>query len=268
MIQIDHLRNGFEGSRWIFVNSQITPAFYESSVLLQSLAARAMQGSEEFTARPAMPLYLPAEPVEVEVHWTSAQKNNPTPLLENHHISCRSPHGTDLSDGCLPRFRSRSNCLRPDSKGLHVIEAELLDDGKPRAIYRSGYWIRDEAYLRSGPRITVNPDYLELDGNPLAVVGTTYMASEVQRLFFEYPNVYVWNRDLSQIHGAGLNMIRTGWWTGWDKFCDENGDPYERTLRDDRGVSHDRAQERASGSVQLLCISAGCFGRHESLSGS
>jgi hypothetical protein len=26
-------------------------------------------------------------------------------------------------------------------------------------------------------------------------------------------------------------MIRTGWWTGWDKFCDENGQPYERTLR-------------------------------------
>ncbi len=35
----------------------------------------------------------------------------------------------------------------------------------------------------------------------------------------------------AQIHDAGLNMIRTGWWTGWDKFCDENGQPYERTLR-------------------------------------
>ena len=49
--------------------------------------------------------------------------------------------------------------------------------------------------------------------------------------YFEHPNVYVWNQDLAQIHDAGLNMIRTGWWTGWDKFCDENGQPYERTLR-------------------------------------
>jgi len=57
------------------------------------------------------------------------------------------------------------------------------------------------------------------------------MSSEVQRLYFEHPNVYIWNRDLAQIHNAGLNMIRTGWWTGWDKFCDENGRPYERTLR-------------------------------------
>jgi hypothetical protein len=26
-------------------------------------------------------------------------------------------------------------------------------------------------------------------------------------------------------------MIRTGWWTAWDKLCDENGQPSERTLR-------------------------------------
>ncbi|PYV54975.1 MAG: hypothetical protein DMG96_19015 [Acidobacteria bacterium] len=57
------------------------------------------------------------------------------------------------------------------------------------------------------------------------------MSSEVQRLYFDHPNVAVWDRDLRQIHDAGLNMIRTGWWTGWDKFCDENGVPYERTLR-------------------------------------
>ncbi len=85
--------------------------------------------------------------------------------------------------------------------------------------------------LRSGPHLAVNHDYFELDGHPLAVVGTTYMSSEVQRLYFEHPNVYMWNQDIAQIQDAGLNMIRTGWWTGWDKFCDENGQPYERTLR-------------------------------------
>ena len=28
------------------------------------------------------------------------------------------------------------------------------------------------------------------------------MASDVQRLYFEHPNVYVWNQDLAQIHDA------------------------------------------------------------------
>jgi len=50
-------------------------------------------------------------------------------------------------------------------------------------------------------------------------------------LFRSHPNVYVWDRDLGQIRASSLNMIRTGWWTGWDKFCDENGQPYEKTLR-------------------------------------
>ncbi len=107
----------------------------------------------------------------------------------------------------------------------------MFEGDKLQAVYHSGFWIRDEAFLRSGPRLGVNRDYFELDGRPLAVVGTTYMSSDVQRLYFEHPNVYVWDRDLAQIHDAGLNMIRTGWWSGWDKFCDENGRPYERTLR-------------------------------------
>ena len=124
-----------------------------------------------------------------------------------------------------------SSCPPPDGKGLYIIEAQLMEGDRIRAIYHSAFWIRDESFLRSGPHLGVNHDYFELDGHPLAVIGTTYMSSEVQRLYFEHPNVYVWNQDLAQIHDAGLNMIRTGWWTGWDKFSDENGQPYERTLR-------------------------------------
>jgi len=65
----------------------------------------------------------------------------------------------------------------PNTKGLRIIEAELLEGDKVRAIYHSGFWIRDEEYLHSGPRMTVNNDYFEMDGKPLAVVGTTYMSA-------------------------------------------------------------------------------------------
>jgi len=65
---------------------------------------------------------------------------------------------------------------------------------------------------------------------------------------------------LAQIHAAGLNMIRTGWWTGWDKFCDENGQPYERTLRTMEAYLMNSAQARAAGTVQCLRLPAGCFG--------
>jgi hypothetical protein len=231
-IQVDHLRNGFDGGRWIFLNAELTPDFYSAAraaELIRGLSDRAAQGSLEFTVRPVLPLYLPGEPVQLDIGWHSARQPV-TPLTIKITVfpeaqpSNRSTSTTPLSSQPLL-------LAAPKSRGLHIVEAELLEANAVRAIYRSGFWIRDDALLRSGPRLAVNQDYFEIDGHPLAVAGTTYMSSEAQRLYFEHPNVYVWDRDLAQIHAAGLNMIRTGWWTGWDKFCDENGQPYERTLR-------------------------------------
>ncbi|MGC1646130.1 MAG: hypothetical protein WA741_09905 [Candidatus Sulfotelmatobacter sp.] len=228
VLQVDHYRNGFDGGRWIFVNAELSRDFFDNAALLQSLVDRAMQGAEEFTVRPALPLYLHGEPVELQVQWHAAvQPKSPISLkittFPEAQPTRRSTVTANPSDPVvLPS---------PEGKGLYIIEAQLLEGERVRAVYHSAFWIRDESYLRSGPHLGINSDYFELDGHPLAVVGTTYMSSEVQRLFFEHPNVYAWNQDLAQIHDAGLNMIRTGWWTGWDKFSDENGQPYERTLR-------------------------------------
>ena len=239
-MEVDHLRNGFGGGRWIFLNAELTADFYSGGAAktIAALAARALEGSLEFTVRPALPLYLPGEPVQVEILWHAAVPSpgpSLVPSLGPLTVKIKMyAEGQEASAGVtnvsLPEGAT-TVLPAPTSKGLHLIEAELLEGSKVRAIYHSGFWIRDEEYLRSGPRMTVNKDYFEMDGQPLAVVGTTYMSSEVQRLYFEHPNVYVWNQDLAQIQAAGLNMIRTGWWTGWDKFCDENGQPYERTLR-------------------------------------
>ncbi|MFZ0734221.1 MAG: hypothetical protein WAM79_18015 [Candidatus Sulfotelmatobacter sp.] len=229
-IQVDHYRNGFDGGRWIFVNADLSQEFFDNPGLVRSLEQRAMQGEEEFTVRPVLPLYLPGEPVEFQVFWHVARPSaNPTTVKIKVYPESQPDSASSLT-AALPA-NAPVVIPSPSGKGLFVIEAQLMEGDRVRAIYHSGFWIRDEAYLRSGPRLSVNHDYFELDGHPLAVVGTTYMSSDVQRLYFEHPNVYVWNQDLAQIHDAGLNMIRTGWWTGWDKFCDENGQPYERTLR-------------------------------------
>lgn len=232
-MEIDHLRNGFDGGRWVFLTAELDsqfPASNDAVTLVRTLAERARHGSEEFTARPTLPLYLPGEPVEVEVLWHAAEKPS-APLtvriseFPEAQPSQREVQNVNLSAPQTMLFPA------PKEKGFHIIHAELLEGSAVRASYRSGFWIRDAELLRSGPRLSVNQDFFELNGHPLAVVGTTYMSSEVQRLYFDHPNVYIWDRDMAQVQAAGLNMLRTGWWTGWDKFCDENGQPYERTLR-------------------------------------
>jgi hypothetical protein len=233
VIQVDHLRNGFEGGRWVFLNAELTPEFYgaaQAAELVRALAESAMQSSQEFTVRPVLPLYLPGERVELEVLWHLTSQ--PAQPLSVQLATFSQSEPSSRSQTTVPLPVNQPVVLHPpNSKGLWIIEAKLLEGERVRAIYHSAFWIRDEEFLTSGPRLTVNRDFFELDGQPLAVVGTTYMSSEVQRLYFDHPNVYVWDHDLAQIHQAGLNMIRTGWWTGWDKFCDENGQPYERTLR-------------------------------------
>ncbi len=228
-IQVDHYRNGFDGGRWIFVNAEVSSDFFNNGALVHSLAERALQGAEEFAVRPVMPLYLPGEPVQLQVLW-HASSGPKAATLNIASFPENEPSNRATVTVQLPSDEPIA-MPAPSGKGLYVVEAKLLAGDRVRATYHSGFWIRDESYLRSGPKLSVNQNYFEVDGHPLAVVGTTYMSSEVQRLYFEYPNVYVWNQDLGQIHDAGLNMIRTGWWTGWDKFFNENGQPYERTLR-------------------------------------
>ncbi len=233
LLQIDNFSSGFDGGRWIFLAADLAPDFYataDSTKLLRALADRALQGALQFSVRPVFPLALPGESVELDAIAHFANKPAGPVTVEVTSYPEGQPSERQSTIISLP---ASGNTLLspPNGKGLQIIEARLLEGTALRAIDHSAFWIRDEAFLRSGPNLAVNSDYFTIDGKPLAVVGTTYMSSEAQRLFFDHPNVYVWNNDLSLIHSAGLNMIRTGWWTGWDKLCDESGRPYERTLR-------------------------------------
>jgi hypothetical protein len=232
VVEIDHLRNGFDGGRWIFVNAELPPGFWTSAAadLIGSLAARALEGGESFTVRPSLPLYTAGEQIQLEVAWQKRPQPKGRRTVEVAIFPEAQPSRRTVLGASLP-VRKPLTLPAPTETGLYVIEAALREGETVHARYRSGFWMRDEAFLRSGPRLSVGRDYFALDGQPLAVLGTTHMSSEVQRLFFEQPNVAVWERDLAHIRAAGLNMIRTGWWTAWDKIASSAGVPHERALR-------------------------------------
>ena len=79
--------------------------------------------------------------------------------------------------------------------------------------------------------MTVNHNFFEIDGHVMPVMGSTYMASDVQREYFMSPNPYVWNQDMGQMQRAGINMLRTGWWTAWNQVMKESGVVHEEMLR-------------------------------------
>jgi hypothetical protein len=228
----------------------LTHAF-DDPRLLTNLQTIALRQHDRFIFRPRLPLFLPGEALEfryvpVPAANTGANKAANTgaspppdsppnsPPGDTLQVTFRAGEGPSSRTLTLSADSSKPLVLPQDAalgKGLHTVDATLLRNGAPVWTDHSAFWMRDWAYLRSGPKLTVGNDYFELDGKPLPVVGTTYMASDVDRLFLEHPNAFLWDRDMAQIRASGLNMIRSGIWSGWRFVTRPDGSMSEDALR-------------------------------------
>jgi hypothetical protein len=230
VLELDHNAHRFVGGRWILAACVPDAGFFSNPQLLAQLAELAIRKNDRLAFRSRWPLFAPGEALEFD--YTSADPLAPPAANQKLHVRVISEDGSVQFDQTMP---VAPRVTLPQSaaagKGLHTVEATLLRDGKPLRTYRSGFWMRDWQYLLSGPRLTTGSDYFLLNGKPLPVVGTTYMAGDVSRLYLLLPNAYVWDRDMAQIHAAGLNMIRTGLWTAWQRELGTNGEMSEAALR-------------------------------------
>ena len=251
VVEMDHLQNHFVGGRWILVACDLPDGFYASAAgrdLVAKLVKRAADSAEDFTVQPEWPVFAPGEPISMQVHW---QRYGKKPVIVTVPVgaagdiqtstatiaaSVASENGIPVTQSYGPtatEFPYTHQITFPASTGtgLHAVTARLSIDGEVREIYQTGFWMRDESALRSGPKMKIAGDYFTLDDKPILVAGTTYMASDVQRQFFVRPNPWLWNRDMAEIHAAGLNMLRTVWWSAWDQLMKQSGVVREEALR-------------------------------------
>ena len=234
-VQIDHLQNNFVGGRWIFLACELPDGFFAAPSgrqAIQLLARQSLEGATDFVVRPAWPLFLPGEPPTFHVRWQRfAAKPAPMRLEMEIAAEGRAPQKQSFlfAPGQFP-FTTQVTLPASGGKGLHIVTARLYEGDTLRGFYRTGFWIRDDALLRSGPHISVNENFFTSDGHTQAILGTTYMASDVQREFFLRSNAYVWDRDLGELRAAGFNMLRTGWWSAWDQVT-KDGAIHEEMLR-------------------------------------
>jgi hypothetical protein len=227
---IDHVHNRFVGGRWIFLACTPDGDSLNDPQLLHTLQILALRQNDRFSFLPRVPLFLHGEALEFRFKPAESLAAHAGDVLKVAVLAEDSTpqHFTFAADAAQAVTLPQSAAA---GSGLHTVEAVLWRKGAPVWTYRSGFWLRDLAWLRSGPTLSVNADYFELNGKTLPVVGTTYMASDVDREFLAEPNAYVWNRDMEQIHTEGLNMIRTGIWSGWDQLVNPNKSVRDDTLR-------------------------------------
>jgi hypothetical protein len=230
-ILVDHSKHRFVGGRWILVACEPEDHALDNPQLLAGLQALALRKGDRFSFRPRLPLFVPGEALEFRFEPANRADLQRGDTLE---ISVRSEDGKTTKTLTAAADSVQSIVLPPEAaegNGLHSVEATLMRGGAALWTDRTAFWMRDWEYLKSGPKLTVGNDYFQLDGKPLPVVGTTYMGSDVGRLYLAEPNVATWDRDMAQIHAAGLNMIRSGIWSGWSLLTRPDGSFTEDALR-------------------------------------
>ncbi len=240
IIQIDRLLAEFAGGRWILANFRgvITP------IVVKDLAMKAVQGASAFEVRSSFACYR-----EQETPSLSLRVHRPKGSLEkllngDCEVAVLDGSGRQVWRSTVTLHsegtHAAGNIDVPRtirfSPGLYTIQGRLslkstIDQTSQPREYFSGFWFYDEGLMTRVKPLTVDSHFFYRDGEVFPVTGATYMASDVHRRFLFDPNPLVWNRDFQKMKQAGVNMVRTGIWTGWKKYMPTVGNVNEGVLR-------------------------------------
>ena len=232
---VDRLEGRFAGGRWILATSDGTSA----PATLRALVEAASLGACRFDVRPTLACYRDGERPSVTVGYQSFPREA-QPLTASCQITVLDDRGarlgqTDVALSGTTAVATASADLGaalpdPLAPGLYRIEAVLTGTGREER-RTTGFWVWDEALLAGGTPLVAGEGGFTRGGEPYPVTGTTYMASDVHRKFVSLPNPWLWDRDFAEMKRGGVNLVRTGIWTGWKALMPRVGEFREDALR-------------------------------------
>ncbi len=251
VVRIDRLEGRFAGGRWVLANMNGSV----SAAALRVMVNDAALGAHHLTVRPSHACYHAGERPELIVTLKSPGSRRSVRLPcrievfddDDRRVTAASTFALS-ADGFTAVGRTRLETppvLRP---GLYRVEATVSSGGRAgdsddRSGNRragsdawtlhanTGFWVHDAELLAGGRPFSTDGHRLRRDGEPYIVTGTSYMASNVHRRFLLEPNPWTWQLDFAEMRRAGVNMIRTGVWTGWKRYMPEPGEFDEAVLR-------------------------------------
>lgn len=237
LVEIDRLRGPSAGARWVFAT---TDAALDAKTV-RAIVTRAMAGASELRAVPRYASLAPGDHATIDVSVRTGPRD-PGPASVRAEVTDDAGSVVFRAEVALaraPGSDARTGTLAVSAAldaGLYRV---VVADGRARTpdlehtaprVAETGFWVKDEQLLRSGPKLGVSRDWLRLGGHAFPVVGTTYMASDVHRAFLFEPNPRVWDADFAEMKRRGVRFVRTGLWTAWSRVMPEPGAVDERVL--------------------------------------
>lgn len=239
VIQIDRLEADFAGGRWMLANFSGTL----NAKGVRRLAQITAQGASRLEVISEFACYRPQETPSFTVRLSRPKGDLDKLAGSECRVLVVDQNGASVSN-VTSRFDIQNKLavasvkLPPDTKlasGFYRVNAiaslnstNVSTEGFEPS-HANGFWIDDAA--KRGKPLTVDKHFFYREGKVFPVTGATYMASDKHRRFLFEPNPAVWDDDFRQMKEAGVNMVRTGIWTGWKKYMPEPGKVSEATLR-------------------------------------
>lgn len=229
VVRIERLQGEFAGGRWVLAN--YTGDIDGATVL--AMVKDAAIGAIEIKADAFYATFRTKERVPVTIKATKGAK----PLvLKAVKMSVTNPEGGVPVETGLEKIDGYGSVVfEPMQKGFYsgsmTGEAEVSPGTSVKFSVPVGFWVTDDEPIEGGEQLVPDRHFLTRNGLPYVCTGTTYMSSSVARRFLLEPNAAEWDRDFQAMKEAGVNMVRTGIWTGWKLHVNEKGEVKPEVLR-------------------------------------
>lgn len=234
--------NGLLGGRVVMLSFQPERGYWSSPgalAVMRQAADYARQGATVFRVEMQNATVLAGEIPQLVVRLTNVGKQRrgqeqsgrvyielraDGQVIATRQVSCAGDAVTELLG-----FEDQK-ALAP---GFYEVRSTYEDAGRPREVYQTGFWVRDDRLLHSGPKYGVKGDFLTKGGIPFFPFGTNYFTTEPYGWGFHGAgNAWVWERDFAEMEQHGVSFIRTGVWNNHLEIADgSTGQVKERFVR-------------------------------------
>lgn len=216
---LDHRSGYFAGGRWLI--SAWTPASQEAwlhnAEAIRHLILLAAEETGVCEARPLLACYQVGEAptLVITVRTTTTLYAQLTLSYPGHNdtpqtFTCEFSGSPILQEQRIQLPVQHTPGLYRARLAYHLADGQTFER-------ETGFWLWDDALVTATQhkRLTAGHDYFYQGEQLFPIFGTTYMDSRVQRKFLHLPNAARWDSDFAEMKAAGINLIRTGMWTGW-----------------------------------------------------